>query len=635
MWKTAAEECMLSAAKEEADAARLRENLDSTVTPTIPVEADCCWSKRSYKNQYNALSGVAAIIGHHTGKVLHIGVRNKYCVICARAKSKNKEPAAHKCTKNHLGSSSSMEQQILVEGFKSSVETRGLIYNPLIADGDASTYKNILESRPYPGVPIQKIECTNHLLRNYNGKNLSLKIDTSIPLIERKLFTPERMTRLRTAVRSSVRHWESQSLTESDKIIKIQKDILNSPKHIFGSHKDCEAYYCTEERKKEEDITTKVKALMLKLEKNVRQLAIHSRSLLKNFNTNRAEQFNSVVAKTVGGKRINFSLKDSYSARCYAAVVSFNTGKPQTTLYKSIFDESPGKSLQKFEETRFNNNEYRKRKIPTRSLVATNAKNVDYGKACQKPDMSTEDYEQSKSIFLDSLKKQASNRHDIERETILQAESALWLELRRCILTASNFAKICKRRPNLNSAPLVKSLLYSYSLDHVPAIKHGKENEETAIQQLSRQENINIEKCGLFIDEDHCFLGASPDGLYKDGIVEIKCPISIHGMDIDDAINQKKIKCFKTENGRTVINPNHDWHFQIQGQLHITKKDVCLFAVWAGPELPMKAVKVYKDDDFWAQKMLPKLSKFYFTCVVPEIVDPRKSRSMPLRDIVL
>lgn len=238
MWKNAAEESMIVAAQEEAAAARLRG--DTHDIPMIPVEADCCRSKRSYKNQYNALSGVATVIGHHTGKVLYIGVRNKYCGICARANKKEQQPAAHKCSKNHVGSSSSMEPTILVEGFKSSVSNRKLIYNILIADGDASTYKNILESRPYPGVLIQKIECTNHLLRNYNGKNVTLKTDTSIPLSERKLLRPERLIRLRTAVRSSVRYWQTQNLNESEKIIKIQRDILNSGRHIFGDHSECD-----------------------------------------------------------------------------------------------------------------------------------------------------------------------------------------------------------------------------------------------------------------------------------------------------------------------------------------------------------------------------------------------------------
>lgn len=72
-------------------------------TPMIPVTADACWSKRSYRTNYTSLSGVGAIIGVNTGKVLHIGVKNKYCVTCIRSKSKNQEAPKHQFSINHKG----------------------------------------------------------------------------------------------------------------------------------------------------------------------------------------------------------------------------------------------------------------------------------------------------------------------------------------------------------------------------------------------------------------------------------------------------------------------------------------------------------------------------------------------------
>lgn len=57
--------------------------------------------------------------------------------------------------------------------------------------------------------------------------------------------------------------------------------------------------------------------------------------------------------------------------------------------------------------------------------------------------------------------------------------------------------------------------------------KHGKDSEKTAIKQLERQENIQIEPCGLFIDEEFPFLGASPDGICSyESIVKMKCSIT-------------------------------------------------------------------------------------------------------------
>lgn len=111
--------------------------------------------------------------------------------------------------------------------------------------------------------------------------------------------------------------------------------------------------------------------------------------------------------------------------------------------------------------------------------------------------MDAADFEQEKQLFLKNLQEQASNRHEIESPSILQAESSLWLEL-RCILTASSFGKVSKRRANQNSAPLVKSILYSYNLDHITAIKHGRDNEPKALAQLSVQENYNYRKMWSF-----------------------------------------------------------------------------------------------------------------------------------------
>ena len=61
-----------------------------------------------------------------------------------------------------------MESDILVEGFKHSLEMHGLIYTTLIADRDASTFQSISDAHPYRdyGVTVKKIEYNNHLFRN-------------------------------------------------------------------------------------------------------------------------------------------------------------------------------------------------------------------------------------------------------------------------------------------------------------------------------------------------------------------------------------------------------------------------------------------------------------------------------------
>ena len=82
-WQENLWEFMLEAGREEKRPAEERGDFHHGV-PAITVVVDGGWSKRSHKHSYNAKSGVAVIVGQETGKLLHIGVRNKYCSACAQ-----------------------------------------------------------------------------------------------------------------------------------------------------------------------------------------------------------------------------------------------------------------------------------------------------------------------------------------------------------------------------------------------------------------------------------------------------------------------------------------------------------------------------------------------------------------------
>lgn len=89
--------------------------------------------------------------------------------------------------------------------------------------------------------------------------------------------------------------------------------------------------------------------------KNVFQrLALHSQSLYHNVDTNVCEQFNSIVAKTIGGKRINFSLGRSFDNRCHAAVIQHNTHHGISTFLETAFGIVAPVMLKKMESNRYN-----------------------------------------------------------------------------------------------------------------------------------------------------------------------------------------------------------------------------------------------------------------------------------------
>ncbi|XP_050679072.1 uncharacterized protein LOC126975299 [Leptidea sinapis] len=630
-WEDVLLESMSQAAEREKQFAISNGRVNKDGIPIIDVIADGCWSKRSYKKNYNALSGAAAIIGKHTGEILFLGIKNKYCFICARAENKNVDPSEHKCFINYSGPSTNMESEIIVEGFKESIRMYNLIYGKLISDGDASTYSKISQARPYPDLTVEKIECRNHILRNFCNKLQALATDTKYNIKYRKFITKRAILRTRSTICKLIKKHKCDSDVQL-----LFDDLLVSHLHGFGDHTKCRSYFCNKIGQMDLPNDFILSPLWQKICFIIQNVAGHARSLLYDVDSNMVEGFNSVVAKLVGGKRVNFSLKNSYQTRCHAAAVAFNEKKSISLLYKAISKgDSPQGKIKRLESKRIHKNVKNKinRKPKKRALFIEKSKDHNYGQDCTRPDMPIDVLNKIKENFMLNLKKTDEERSLIERATVLQSECSEWLELRRSLLTASNFGKVVTRRNDTSCHNFVRDLLYKTNIDHVSSIKHGKDNENIAIKQLERQEKIKIETCGLFIDKELPFLGATPDGLCSDDtIVEIKCPITAFKLGLEEAIKKRKVTFWKYTKKGLEINKNHQWYYQVQGQLHVTKRLKCLFAVWSNENSPLKTEYIDRDDEFWNEKMKDKLTSFYIDCLLPELVDPRYTRGMNIRN---
>ena len=84
-WWNALQESMKAAGKEEKQFAIEQGSYHQGIT-AITVVINGGWSKHTHKHSYNALSGVGVIIGKYTGKLLYVGVRNKFCAACVHNK---------------------------------------------------------------------------------------------------------------------------------------------------------------------------------------------------------------------------------------------------------------------------------------------------------------------------------------------------------------------------------------------------------------------------------------------------------------------------------------------------------------------------------------------------------------------
>ncbi|XP_063216833.1 uncharacterized protein LOC134527812 [Bacillus rossius redtenbacheri] len=364
--------------------------------PVLPVVADGTYAKRSYKTgSYSSLSGMAVIVGFYTREVFFISVRNQYCSICAYAERNGKEIRVHICYKNWNGSAGSMETDIISEGFRSSIELYRVIFCTHIADGDCSVYNILFKIRPYPDRTVVKIECRNHVLRNYANKLKEIATNGQLQHINLRKILAGSILRMRTAIVSSVRHWKSHtSYSELEQLRNFREDALNAPRHIFGDHSGCQKYFCT--GKEEKIIIPELRESgILSLIEDVKNRCIlnNARSLLKDADSNSPEQFNNIVAKFVGGKRINYCLRRSYRGRSPAAVVAYNTRRPLYKLHKFMYKFSPGKYTKTLENKRSSLKHRNKPKKYVRKITTYSSKSSrfpfesDYGPQSQKPDM--------------------------------------------------------------------------------------------------------------------------------------------------------------------------------------------------------------------------------------------------------
>ncbi|OXU17820.1 hypothetical protein TSAR_011407 [Trichomalopsis sarcophagae] len=270
--------------------------------------------------------------------------------------------------------------------------------------------------------------------------------------------------------------------------------------------------------------------IFTEIEESFSRISSNCLSLLQQLNNNIVERCNSVLAKIIIGKRINYGLKSSYECRPYASVTQSNTENTLSQVAAAL-NKTPNDIVCKIENSRKKKNcankiRYHLKKMhrddfDKKKSIRTN-KDEFYGKYCSKPDLDESEYKAKAQRIMLKLIDQQNRRDEIEMNTREQSDNYNWIEIRKSLLTASNFKSICCRRTTTLSANL------------------------------------------------------------------------------------------------------------IQSQLHITNRKYCDLFIWT--PVGTKPFYIERNDTFWEQKMEPFLKLFYEECLLPEIVDSRTKRKMPLRE---
>ena len=222
----------------------------------------------------------------------------------------------------------------------------------------------------------------------------------------------------------------------------------------------------------------------------------------------------------------------------------------------------------------------------------------------------------------------------LEKATKNQSRTCLWYDHRIGRITASMFGRVYKCAETKYPNTLIKSVMqYSYVNPAIPSLKWGRDNEDHAREKyrvsMKSHEDFSLQSAGLLVSTKFPFLGASPDGIIScsccgTGLLEIKCPYKYRDCNIE-SINDSDFYLRLNEANEWEVNTEHEYYFQIQGQMGIWDKPYCDFFCWT-----LKGnitVRVTYDHDFFEQ-MVVKLQHFFTKYVLPELMTQKLKYAM-------
>ena len=102
------------------------------------------------------------------------------------------------------------------------------------------------------------------------------------------------------------------------------------------------------------------------------------------------------------------------------------------------------------------------------------------------------------------------------------------------------------------------------------------------------------------------FLGASPDSVVQDNsghvvkLVEVECPHKARDKHIEELLDDTSFCCCR-QNNRISLKTNHDYYYQVQGQMSISG---------------IQHILIDFDETFWNSYCYPRSKSFLFVLYV-------------------
>ena len=140
---------------------------------------------------------------------------------------------------------------------------------------------------------------------------------------------------------------------------------------------------------------------------------------------------------------------------------------------------------------------------------------------------------------------------------------------------------MCHTNAAKPSQSLIKGICYPEAFSK--ATNWGCSHESEAREIYSRisksqHSDFSVTECGLFINKQWPFVGASPDGIinctcHGRGVLEIKCPLCHRETLLQTVATEDQKFCLKLSDGKLHLDESHQYCFQVQTQLFVCDVD--------------------------------------------------------------
>lgn len=202
----------------------------------------------------------------------------------------------------------------------------------------------------------------------------------------------------------------------------------------------------------------------------------------------------------------------------------------------------------------------------------------------------------SKAAFYDNLAMNLTvdNIVRVEQLTRGQSDNEAWYSFRRGVITASKCHDVVTKMRKLKADGSIINVFSlnqrisgnSYTSPDIPALKYGRTMEVDAVNHFyeklkGQHKNMKLKDCGLFLDKNSPFIGASPDRIItcdccSPACLEVKCPFSINFT----TPHQGNLPYLVRENECITLKRQHKYFTQCQSQMGVTGLERCYFVVW-------------------------------------------------------